>query len=234
MNKNSQILLAEDDASLGFLVKENLEAEGFKVTLSDNGKDAAEAFKSGEFHLCILDIMMPRQDGFELARQIRQLNQQMPIIFLTAKTMEVDKIKAFQIGADDYVVKPFSLKELLLRIQAILRRTTIPNAKENVSDIIHAGEFRLDHVNRVLLYKNTEKYLSQREVDLLHILFENKGQQVSRTYILNKVWGSYELFNSRTLDVYLTKIRKLLKDDPTIEIQNFYGTGYRLLEKPQK
>lgn len=234
MNKNSQILLAEDDASLGFLVKENLEAEGFRVILSDNGKDAAAAFKNGEFHLCILDIMMPMQDGFELAKQIRQLNQYIPIIFLTAKTMEVDKVKAFQIGADDYVVKPFSIKELLLRIQAILRRTKSANTKDNIPDILQAGAFKLDYINRVLLYKNTEKYLSQREVDLLYILFENKGQQISRTYILNKVWGSYELFNSRTLDVYLTKIRKLLKDDPSIEIQNFYGTGYRLLEKLQK
>jgi two-component system, OmpR family, response regulator len=234
MNKNNHILLAEDDASLGFLVKENLEAEGFNVSLSDNGKDAVSVFKSREFHLCILDIMLPRQDGFELAKQIRELNQHIPIIFLTAKTMEVDKVKAFQIGADDYVVKPFSIKELLLRIRAILRRTKTANSKDTPAEILQAGAFRLDYVNRVLLYKNIEKFLSQREVDLLYILFENKGQQVSRTYILNKVWGSYELFNSRTLDVYLTKIRKLLKDDPTIEIQNFYGTGYRLLEKPQK
>ena len=208
MSKNIHILFAEDDASLGFLVKENLEAEGFRVSLCNNGEDAIALFKSGTFQLCILDIMMPKQDGFELAKQIRTLNEQIPIIFLTAKTMEVDKVKAFQIGADDYVVKPFSIKELLLRINAILRRSHSSPSRSSVPIIIEAGEFRLDYVNRTLLFKDTEKSLSQREVDLLFILFENKGQQVSRTYILNKVWGSYELFNSKTLDVYLTKIRK--------------------------
>lgn len=234
MNKNIYILLAEDDASLGFLVKENLQAEGFRVNLCDNGADAITAFKNESFHLCILDIMMPRKDGFELAKQVRDINEHIPIIFLTAKTMEVDKIKAFQAGADDYIIKPFSIKELFLRIQAILRRTRLLNPANAIPTLLQAGAFKLDYANRVLLFKDTETNLSQREVDLLHILFENKGQQVSRTYILNKVWGSYELFNSKTLDVYLTKIRKLLKGDPTLEIQNFYGTGYRLLEKTQK
>jgi DNA-binding response OmpR family regulator len=234
MSKNKHILLAEDDTSLGFLVKENLQAEGFHVTLIDNGRDAVSTFMGGKFNLCIVDIMLPKQNGFELAKQIRETDEHVPIIFLTARTMEIDKVKAFNIGADDYVVKPFSMKELLLRINAILRRTRALNAKDNAPAILMAGAFKLDYVNRILLFENTEKNLSQREVDLLYILFENKGQQISRTYILNKVWGSYELFNSKTLDVYLTKIRKLLKADPTIEIQNFYGTGYRLLEKTKK
>jgi len=234
MSKNDHILLAEDDASLGFLVKENLQAEGFRVTLIDNGKDAVSTFRNEEFQLCLVDIMLPKQNGFELAKQIREMDEHVPIIFLTARTMEIDKVKAFNIGADDYVVKPFSIKELLLRINAILRRTKTVNSKDAIPAILQAGAFRLDYMNRILFFEDTEKNLSQREVDLLYILFENKGQQISRTHILNKVWGSYELFNSKTLDVYLTKIRKLLKQDPAIEIQNFYGTGYRLLEKPQK
>lgn len=229
--KGANILMVEDDINLGFLVKENLEAKGYAVQLCENGVDGLKAFKKDQFNLCILDVMMPLKDGFTLAKEIRGLDAQTPIIFLTAKALEKDKIEGFMLGGDDYITKPFSVKELMLRINAILKRTHKERSETSTGSKALIGKFTFDHTNRLLTIGATTKNLSTKEAELLKILSDNKNALVNRSVILTRVWGNDDFFIAKSMDVYLTRLRKLLRDDPAIEIQNLYGTGFKLVIK---
>jgi DNA-binding response OmpR family regulator len=228
--RNISILLVEDDTSLGYLLVENLTSEGFDVELCATGKDAMKAVSSRKFDLCILDIMMPEVDGFSIAKELKSKSPATPFIFLTARIAEKDKLYGFQIGADDYVTKPFSFKELFCRISVILRRINLSKDHSPAKEILSFGNSCLDISKRTLTINGTTRKLSQRETDVLVILLKNKGNYISRDQILTDVWGRSDYFTARSMDVYITRIRKVVKDDPTIEIENLYGTGYRISE----
>ncbi|MEQ9426330.1 MAG: response regulator transcription factor [Cyclobacteriaceae bacterium] len=220
------ILLVEDDDNLGFVIKDNLEIGGYEVKLCENGELAWEAFCKGKFDLCILDVMLPKMDGFTLAERIRSNNDQVPVLFLTAKSMKEDKIHGFKIGADDYITKPFSIEELLLRIEVFLRRT-------NRNDLDHEshfeiGKYAFDFTNLKLTINGSEKGLTKREAELLKLLCLNQQSVVKRGDILNRIWGDDDYFNGRSLDVFISKLRKYLRDDPSIEIANYHGVGFKL------
>lgn len=232
---NTKILFVEDDINLGYLVKENLELNHFEVVLCKNGKEGYDTFLTEHPALCILDIMMPIRDGLELARDIRRTDQHVPILFLTSRTNEQDKVDAFSAGADDYVTKPFSMKELLMRIQAILKRTGERAAEPKRPQVYNIGNLVFDYENRKLSVPVTgmdeTKTLSIKEAELLKVLCENKNKLISRSEILLTVWGNDDFFIAKSMDVYLTRLRKLLRPDPSLEIQNLYGTGFKLAEK---
>lgn len=232
---NTKILFVEDDINLGYLVKENLELNHFEVVLCKNGKEGYDTFLTEHPALCILDIMMPIRDGLELARDIRRTDQHVPILFLTSRTNEQDKVDAFSAGADDYVTKPFSMKELLMRIQAILKRTGERAAEPKRPRVYNIGNLVFDYENRKLSVPVTgvdeTKTLSIKEAELLKVLCENKNKLISRSEILLTVWGNDDFFIAKSMDVYLTRLRKLLRPDPSLEIQNLYGTGFKLAEK---
>lgn len=231
---STKILFVEDDLNLGYLVKENLENHCYNVLLCKNGKEGYDVFHSEKPALCILDIMMPVRDGLELARDIRRTDQHVPILFLTSRTNEQDKLEAFNAGADDYVTKPFSMKELLMRIQAILKRTGEREVQER-SPVYYIGNLVFDYTNRKLTAPaagaNETKTLSIKEAELLKVLAEQKNKLISRSEILMTVWGNDDFFIAKSMDVYLTRLRKLLRPDPSLEIQNLYGTGFKLVEK---
>jgi len=223
-----RILLMEDDGNLGYILKEALEIKGFYVTLCKDGLEGLAEFRENNFHACILDVMMPHLDGFSVAKEIRKNNQITPIIFLTARTMQPDKLKGFQLGADDYITKPFSYEELILRLKAILKRTSsIFDEEGNVA--FQFGEFIFYPNERRLLIKTRTYRLSTKESDLLKLLCENKNRLVRRDIALRTVWGSDDYFTARSMDVYIAKLRKLLKDDGNVELQNVHGTGFKLV-----
>jgi DNA-binding response OmpR family regulator len=221
----ANILLVEDDMNLGFVIQDNLKVEGYHVHLSRDGKDGLKAFNEANYDLCILDIMLPKKDGFSLAEDIRKLSLEVPIVFLTAKSMTEDKIKGFKAGADDYITKPFSMDEFSLRIEAILKRTgSISTKKGNGFEL---GKYFFDSSNYKLSIGDNEiKKLTKKEADILRILCEQKGNVVERDLILNLVWGDDSYFNGRSLDVFITKLRKYLKEDDTINIKNVHGVGF--------
>jgi len=221
---SAKILLVEDDPSLGFVIKDNLILKGFDVTLCENGADGFEVFLQNQFDLCILDVMMPRQDGFSLAKSIREKNKQVPILFVTAKSMLEDKIAGFESGGDDYIVKPFSMEELLLRIGVFLRRSQ-PNGREEVFKI---GSFTFNFTNLTLFHVNETKILTHKEAEVLRLLCENKNRVLKREEILKAVWGDDDYFLGRSMDVFISKLRKYLKDDPAVQIVNYHGVGFRL------
>ncbi len=225
----TKLLLAEDDPNLGLLLKEYLFIKGHDVTLCENGELAWEAFNKAEYDFCILDVMMPKLDGFSLARNIRQINQSVPILFLTAKSMKEDKIEGFKIGADDYLTKPFSMEELQLRIDAILRRYNSGIQSKKEQNEFDFGIFHFDHKLQVLNYENEEIRLTSKEADLLKMLCENINDVMERDEALKKIWRESNYFTARSMDVYITKLRKYLKVDPSIEIKNIHGKGYRLI-----
>lgn len=223
----TKILFVEDDQNLGLLLKENLHNKGFDVTWCKDGYEGMKTFAKSEFDLCILDVMMPLKDGFTLSKEIRAVNGDVPIIFLTARSMHEDKIHGLEIGGDDYITKPFSTQELLLRINAILRRTQHKTAvNEKVKQV---GKYLFDHKKMTLQAGEEVKRLSSKEADLLCILIQNREELVPRSIILNKVWGNDDYFSAKSMDVYISKIRKLLRDDPRIEILNAYGSGFKLI-----
>lgn len=229
----TRILLAEDDVNLGSILSEYLDTKGFETTLCRNGEEGFEAFSKNHFDLCILDIMMPKKDGFTLAKEIRNRNKKIPIIFLTAKSMKEDALEGFRIGADDFVSKPFSMEVLLMRIQAVLRRSRGANA-DTGSEIFQIGKYQFDHKKNLLRIGNTEQKLTTRESGLLHLLCTSEDI-LDRTYALKTLWGNDSYFNSRSMDVFITKLRKYLKEDTSIEIINVHGQGFRLLiEKPSQ
>ncbi|XOV92395.1 MAG: response regulator transcription factor [Bacteroidota bacterium] len=223
---NARILVAEDDQNLGFVIEDHLTGEGYEVHWAKDGAEAQKKFESHEFDLCLLDVMMPKLDGFNLARGIREKNEFVPIIFLTAKSLEEDKLKGFEIGGDDYVTKPFSIKELMHRVRVFLRRSGQTNKpKEELA----LGTFKYDRNNLKLIGGDQEIHLTQIESDLLNLLLNNCNELVTREEILIKIWGENDYFKGRSLDVFITRLRKYLKSDPTLEIRNHHGVGFTLL-----
>jgi len=223
----TKILFVEDDANLGALLKENLENRGFETVWLRNGKEGIDAFKQQQFNLCILDVMLPVKDGFTLSQEIRAVDNEIPIIFLTARSMHEDKIHAFETGADDYITKPFSTQELYLRINAILRRTQSRYVTQQKP--IAVGKYVFDYTKMTLAVGTVVKRLSSKEADLIHILVQNRNELVPRTVILNKIWGNDDYFSAKSMDVYISKIRRFFKEDADIEILNAYGSGYKLI-----
>ena len=225
-----KILLAEDDANLGILLKEYLESNNFIVELAVDGKEGLDKFSKGKFEVCILDVMMPFMDGFALAKEIKVKNSNIPIIFLTAKSLKEDAIEGFKIGADDYVTKPFNSEELLLRIKAILRRSNenhsiIDSPQNNFS----LGNYTFDFQHQVLEINGKPQKLTTREAQLLKLLCINSNEVLDRNFALKTIWNDDNYFNGRSMDVYITKLRKFLKEDPRIEIVNVHGKGFKLL-----
>lgn len=225
-----RILLAEDDPNLGKLLCDYLEMKGYAVTLATNGKEAFDLFSKKDYDLCILDVMMPVKDGITLAREIRAINATLPVVFLTAKSMKEDTLEGFKAGADDYITKPFSMEELLMRIAAILRRTHPAALSETAPETFDIGNYRFDRRRQLLVFQNKrEQKLTTREADLLKLLCLNRNNVLDRNYALKAIWKDDNYFNSRSMDVYIAKLRKHLKDDPAIEIVNVHGKGFRLL-----
>ncbi len=232
MEKNPvRILLAEDDHNLGNLLKNYLDAKGFASTLCVNGQEATDAFRQKEFDFVILDIMMPVKDGFAVAQEIRSANTRIPILFLTAKTMQEDKLKGFEIGADDYLTKPFSMEELLLRIHAILRRSEDQAKSPASQGIYKIGGYTFDFNRQLLTLQGKEKKLTSKEAELLKLLCQRDNDVLTRSDALREIWHDDSYFNARSMDVYIVKLRKYLKDDPSVELLNVHGVGFKLVMK---
>ncbi|MBE7442689.1 MAG: response regulator transcription factor [Flavobacteriales bacterium] len=226
MMKNTKILLAEDDVNLGNLLCDYLKAKGYDTVLASNGDEAFNLFAKGGFNLCLFDVMMPIKDGFTLAKEIRKINETIPIIFLTAKSMKEDTLQGFQSGADDYISKPFSMEELLARITAVLRRS-MPQQKEEDTHLFTIGKYKFDYQKRLLSLNGKEQKLTSKENELLRLLCLNQGKMLERTYALKAIWEDDNYFNARSMDVYIAKLRKLLNEDDRIEIMNVHGRGFR-------
>lgn len=222
-----KILLVEDDPSLGFVIKDNLTIKGFNVTLCKDGEEGENTFHSEPFDICILDVMLPKKDGFTIAKSIRAKNKTVPILFLTAKSMMEDKLAGFETGADDYITKPFSLDELICRIEVFLRRSQTA-AETNGKHVYTVGGFSFDPLNLTLKNNSTEKTLTQKEAEVLKLLYQNRDRVLKREEILKEVWGDDDYFMGRSMDVFISKLRKYLKDDPSIQIVNYHGVGFRL------
>ncbi|MEI7499633.1 MAG: response regulator transcription factor [Bacteroidota bacterium] len=225
----TRLLLAEDDRNLGNILKNSLEAKGYATTLCLNGQEAIEAFSRKEFDFCILDIMMPVKDGFAAATEIRAANKKVPILFLTAKTLQEDKLKGFEIGADDYITKPFSMEELLFRMQAILRRTDEPAKTAAAENIFTIGIYTFDYNRQTLISRNKEQKLTSKEAGLLRLLCTHANEVLDRSTALNEIWNDDSYFNARSMDVYIVKLRKYLKEDPRVELLNVHGVGFKLV-----
>ena len=226
MNKRTTILLAEDEASLGLIIKESLETRDFEVLLCSDGEQALKTYQSDAPELLVLDVMMPKKDGFTLAKEIREIDNAIPIIFLTAKSQTQDVVEGFTIGGNDYLKKPFSIEELIVRINNLLHRTKI----QNTSEALHIGDYYFDFTKQTLQFKSeSHVQLTHREAHLLFHLIRNKNEVLDRSLILNKLWGNDDFFNGRSMDVFITKLRKKLKQDETIQILNVRGFGYKLI-----
>ncbi|MBK8944338.1 MAG: response regulator transcription factor [Ignavibacteriae bacterium] len=226
MMKKYKILLVEDDINLGNILSEYLSLKKYEVELYKNGEEGIEAFKKIKFNLCILDVMMPRKDGFTLAKEIRAINKNIPVIFLTAKSMLKDKIEGFNIGADDYITKPFNTEELILRINAVLRRSI---NLSNTDEVYQIGKYLFDYQKRLLSLKSNSVSLTSKENELLKLLCENVNQTVERERALPLIWRNDNYFTSRSMDVYITKLRNYLKEDESLEIVNVHGIGFKLV-----
>ena len=231
MDEKLRILLCEDDENLGMLLREYLQAKGYIAELCVDGEEGYEAFMKNKFDICVLDVMMPKKDGFTLAQDIRETNAEIPIIFLTAKTMKEDILEGFKIGADDYISKPFSMEELVFRIEAILRR--VRGKKNNESTIFNIGKFVFDTQKQLLTIDDKAKKLTTKENELLTLLCIHANDILQRDFALKTIWIDDNYFNARSMDVYITKLRKLLKQDPDVEIINIHGKGYKLIT-PEK
>ena len=222
-----KILVVEDDASLGFVIKDNLDRAGYQVTLCTDGEAGEKCFQENSFDLVILDIMLPKKDGFAVAKSIRSGNKEIPILFLTAKSMVEDKIEGFKIGGDDFVVKPFNMEELIYRIEVFLRRKST-----HIEDsIIAMGETSIDFKNLQLKCGDNTTTLTQKKGDLLKLLIENQHKVLKREEILTSIWGDDDYFAGRSMDVFISKLRKYLKDDPNTNIVNYHGVGFKLETK---
>lgn len=226
---NSKILLIEDDPNLGFILEEALELEGFKVTRQENGVDGLAAFQKETPDICLLDVMLPKMDGFTLAKEIRKIDDKVPIIFLTAKSLKEDRIEGFKLGGDDYICKPFSMEELVLRIQAVLKRTQGISSDSSLQTKFKIGNYAFDSEHHLLKSENAEQKLTDKENELLRLLCLQESQVLERDAALNTVWGDNSFFTARSMDVYISKLRKYLKDDSRIEIVNVHGKGYKLV-----
>ena len=222
------ILLAEDDENLGPLLQAYLVAKQYMVELYADGQAALKGFREHHFDLCILDVMMPLKDGFTVAHEIHSLNRSMPIIFLTAKSLKTDVLEGFRVGADDYVTKPFNMEELLFRIEAVLRRTSIEMNTASTSEY-KLGSFTFDIFKQTLQRGNTVYKLTTKESELLKLLCDHANQILERNYALKTIWDDDNYFNARSMDVYITKLRRYFKDDPSVQIVNIHGIGFKLV-----
>ncbi len=222
---NAKILLVEDDPALGFVIKDNLAHKGYDVTLCKDGEQGETVFHQHVFDLCIFDVMMPKKDGFALAQEVRKKNNHVPILFVTAKVMLEDKLEGFRAGGDDYIVKPFSMEELFARIEVFLRRT---NGSNDESESFTIGDFVFDTKNFKLVHPSGEKTLTQKEAEVMKLLCATKERVLKREEILKTVWGDDDYFMGRSLDVFISKLRKYLKEDPRVEIVNYHGVGFKL------
>ena len=221
-----RILLIEDDPNLGLITQEALEIHGFKVTLCKDGKEGLACFIKDRFELCLIDVMLPVKDGFTLAEDIRKMDQKIPLIFLTAKCLKEDRIKGFQAGGDDYITKPFSMEELVLRIRAVLRRMNDLGTSDG-NQIYKVGCFLFDYPHYLLKNDEEERKLTFKEAELLRLLLLHQNQILDRELALDHIWGEASYFTSRSMDVYISKLRKYLKDDPRIDIANIHGRGFK-------
>lgn len=228
MNHKIRILLAEDDENLGLLLKEYLQAKNFEADLLPDGDKAFKSFQHNFYDLCIFDIMMPLKDGFQLAKEIRAINKDIPVIFLTAKSLKEDVLHGFKLGGDDYITKPFSMEELLFRIEAILRRTKA-DSKLSGQTVYKLGKYTFDFQKQTLSSEDTVHKLTTKESDLLKMLCDNMNDVLERNYALKNIWVDDSYFNARSMDVYITKLRKYLKDEPAVEILNVHGKGFKLI-----
>lgn len=225
-----RILLVEDDPNLGMVLQEYLQLKGgFEIVLCKDGEEGLKQFYREPFDLCIFDVMMPKKDGFTLGREIRGVNQDIPIIFATAKSMMEDKTEGFNLGADDYITKPFRIEELLLRIHSILRRTSGTSDKKEDQSVFQVGRYLFDYPQQLIIDGDKTQRLSGKEAELMLMLCQRQNDVLKREEVLLKIWNDDTYFNGRSMDVYLTKIRKYLKDDPQVEIINIHGKGYKLL-----
>ena len=229
-NKTVKIFLVEDDLSFGSVLKSYLEINDYSVEWVDDGKYALDHFRKGLFNICILDIMLPHVDGFTIASEIRQINNEVPIIFLTAKKLKEDVLKGYGVGGDDYITKPFDTDILLAKIRSILSRRDF---QTGTRDIFEIGKFIFNSKLRTLAIGDTENKLSPKEAQLLELLALNSNALISREMALKKIWGSDDYFTARSMDVYITKLRKFLSDDPSLNIKNIHGAGFQLIVREE-
>lgn len=226
--EKKKILLVEDDFNLGIVVQDFLTIEGYSVHLARDGKEGLKQFNKNSYDVCLLDVMLPEKDGYEIAEDIRKIDKEIPIIFLTAKSLPEDKVKGFKAGGDDYITKPFNNEEFLLRIKAILRRVNNDEISDDKDGIITVGNYTVDCNNLRLKIGEEDKKLTKRETAILKLLIENKNKVIERGLVLNLIWGDDNYFNGRSLDVFITKLRKYLKGDESITINNIHGVGFKL------
>ena len=227
MEEKVNILLCEDDENLGMLLREYLQAKGYNAELCPDGDAGYKAFLKGKFDICALDVMMPKKDGFTLAKEIRATNSDIPIMFLTAKNLKEDVLEGFKIGADDYITKPFSMEELTLRMEAILRR--VHGKKNREVTLFKIGRFTFDSKKQILSIDSRQTKLTTKESDLLGLLCQHQNEILLREMALKAIWIDDNYFNARSMDVYITKLRKHLREDDSVEIINIHGKGYKLI-----
>lgn len=225
MNRKARLLYVEDDASLSFVTRDNLELQGYTITHCADGKEALATIQEQDFDLCILDVMLPEVDGFTVAQAIRDKDSHVPILFLTAKSLKEDRIYGLKLGADDYITKPFSIEELILKIEVFLRRSQVVNIPTDKNDI-SIGIYTFDYKNLTLANNNNVKRLTQKEADLLLFLNKNRNQVIKRSLILEQLWGEDDYFLGRSLDVFISRLRKYLGDDRRLKIENIHGVGF--------
>ncbi len=227
--KTNKILLIEDDPNLGYILQESLELQGFEITRKEDGEAGYSAFVKEKFDICLIDVMLPKKDGFTLAKEIRAINLNIPLIFLTAKSLKEDRIEGLKIGADDYITKPFSMEELILRIQAVLKRINKGGVLNEIEKKFEIGNYLFDYEKSVLLLEGKQQKLTNKEAELLRLLCLHKNQELSREIALKQIWEEDSFFTARSMDVYISKLRKYLKDDTQVEIINIHGKGYKLV-----
>jgi DNA-binding response OmpR family regulator len=225
MSSSIKILLAEDEAALGLIVKESLETRNFEVLYCEDGEEALKTFLNEKPELLVLDVMMPKKDGFTLAKEIREINKHIPIIFLTAKSQTKDVIEGFQHGGNDYLKKPFSMEELIVRIHALLGRSKLKSSKDNLK----IGSYKFNYMQQKLSFNSIANPLTHRESELLFHLYEHRNEILDRSFILKKIWGDDDFFNARSMDVFISKLRKKLSEDKNVQILNVRGFGYKLI-----
>lgn len=228
MESKAKVLLAEDDENLGMLLKEYLNAKGYQTELYVDGEKAFDGFKNNKFDIVILDVMMPIKDGFSVAKDIRMIDDKVPVLFLTAKSMKEDVLEGFSVGADDYMTKPFSIEELQYRIEAILRRTKGAGGVAS-QDQFTLGTYTYDATKQILAHNGVDQKLTAKESELLKFLCINRNAVLDRNFALKTIWSDDSYFNARSMDVYITKLRKYLKEDPSIQILNIRGKGFKLI-----
>ncbi len=225
MNKKAHILYVEDDQSLSFVTRDNLELQGYAITHCGDGQAALDTIREEQFDICILDVMLPQVDGFTIAKEIRKSDPHVPILFLTAKSLKEDRIHGLKLGADDYITKPFSIEELILKIEIFLRRSKVTQPAAQAS-LIQIGNYQFDYLNLTLINNNESKRLTQKEADLLRFLSQHRNQVVKRSVILEQLWGEDDYFLGRSLDVFISRLRKYLRDDEHLRIENIHGVGF--------